>query len=365
MASREQQILAFIRNDPMAPQQAIAEQFGITRSAVAGHIMNLTKKGLIKGRGYVLNDSPFVAVIGGANVDIHGKSTAPMRANDSNPGEVHIAAGGVARNIAENLARFDIDTRLISAVGSDHYGELLMRLTREAGVDVHAVREFPTASTSTYLSVLDDQGDMLLAVNDMAIIDRLTVETLQTSSAMLKNAAALIVDSNLQQDTLEWLLATTSGLPVFADTVSAAKAHRLRPHLGHVHTLKTGTIEAEALTGLSANTVSQLKKVVDDLHARGVQRVFVTRGEQGVFFSDGSAHGSHTTKAGKPDVKNAGGAGDAFLAGLVYAWLQSWDLSKTLLFASATANITLTHAGTNHPGLSVKRVLETMELEYA
>lgn len=365
MASREQQVLALIRDDPMAPQQVLADRLGITRSAVAGHIMSLTRKGIIKGRGYVLSDSPFVTVVGGANVDIHGKSREPMRANDSNPGEVRIAAGGVARNVAENLARFGIDTRLISAVGGDHYGELLLRLTREAGVDVRDVRQFPAASTSTYLSVLDDGGDMLLAVNDMAIIDRLTVDALQASATMLKQAAMLVVDTNLQKDTLAWSIATASGTPVFADTVSAAKAHRLQEHLKHVHTLKTGTIEAEALTGLPANTLGQLKKVATDLHAQGVRRVFVTRGEKGVFFSDGSSQGSHPIRRDRPGIRNAGGAGDAFLAGLVYSWLQAWDLPQTLRFASATADITLTHAGTNHPELSVQRVTDIMELQDA
>ena len=121
MASREQQVLTLIREDPMTPQQAIAAKLGISRSAVAGHIMNLSNKGLIKGRGYVLSDAPFVSVIGGANIDIHGRSTQALRSNDSNPGDVHISAGGVARNIAENLARLGADTRLISAVGDDHW----------------------------------------------------------------------------------------------------------------------------------------------------------------------------------------------------------------------------------------------------
>ena len=92
MATREQQVLALIRDNPMLRQQAIAAQLGISRSAVAGHIMNLTNKGAIKGRGYILQDAPFVAVIGGANIDIHGKSDKTLRDNDSNPGTVLTSA---------------------------------------------------------------------------------------------------------------------------------------------------------------------------------------------------------------------------------------------------------------------------------
>ena len=327
--------------------------------------MKTAQKSANNGCSNSAGDSPFVVVIGGANVDIHGKSSKPMVVSDSNPGEVHIAAGGVARNIAENLARFEIDTRLISAVGADHNGKFLLRLTRDAGVNVEGVREFATASTSTYLSVLDDQGDMMLAVNDMAIIERLTVDALQASRAMLKQASLLVIDANLRQETLAWLLATASNVPVFADTVSAAKADRLREQLEQIHTLKTGTIEAEALTGLPANTVGQLKKVTADLHSSGVQRVFITRGEKGVYFSDGESQGLHSIKPGQPDIRNAGGAGDAFLAGLVYSWLQDWGSSHSLRFAVAAANLTLTHAGTNHPELSVHRVNQIMEPEDA
>ena len=133
MATREQQVLALIRQDPMLPQQAIADRLHISRSAVAGHIMKLTNKGLIKGRGYVLSNTPFVAVIGGANIDIHGKSNDTLQERDSNPGQVHTSAGGVARNIAENLARLGVDCRLITAVGKDHHGQMLLRLARDAG----------------------------------------------------------------------------------------------------------------------------------------------------------------------------------------------------------------------------------------
>lgn len=365
MASREQQVFAIIREDPMTPQQAIADQLGITRSAVAGHIMNLTKKGLIKGRGYVIYEAPFVAIAGGANIDIHGRSAKSMIPHDSNPGEVHIAAGGVARNVAENLARLGIDARLISVVGGDQNGRLLLRLSREAGVDVQHVQEISAAKTSTYLSVLDDRGEMLLAVNDMQIMEQFKVELLQSCAAMLKRASLIVVDANLPNDTLAWLIKKPRGIPVFADTVSTTKARRLGTYLAHIHTLKTGTIEVEALTGLKAQTSEQLRKVASMLHKQGVLRVFITRGDQGVFYSTGDVQGTRALRCRQRGVANAGGAGDAFLAGLVFSWLQKSSLSDSVEFALAAASVTLSHAGTNHPELSATRVHEAMESQHA
>ena len=365
MASREQQVLALIRDDPMTPQQAIASRLGITRSAVAGHIMNLTRKGLIKGRGYVLSDSPFVAVIGGANIDIHGRSSKTLRNHDSNPGEVHIAAGGVARNIAENLARLGTDSRLVSAVGSDHHGQMLTRLSRDAGVNVQNVDTIPAAKTATYISVLDDTGDLLVGINDMSIIEQITVDMLRSHAAMLRRATLIIVDCNLAADTLAWLLESIADVPIFADTVSTAKAPRLQPHLNRIHTLKTGTIEVEALTGLKARTEAQLRKAAEALHDEGTQRVFITLGEKGVFFSDGSQQGVRKSSAGPKEIQNAGGAGDAFLAGLAFGWLKEWNLTASLNFALAAAELTLMHAGTNNPTLSLDRVQQAMEKECA
>lgn len=349
----------------MTPQSAIAARLGISRSAVAGHIMNLSNRGLIKGRGYVLSDAPFVTVVGGANIDIHGRSSQPLRNNDSNPGDVHISAGGVARNIAENLARLGVDARLVSAVADDDHGQLLMRLSRDAGINVQNVIEIPSATTSTYLSVLDDTGDMLVAINDMRIIDSLTVARLQPLQAMLKQSALLVLDANIPADTFSWLTESSSGTPIFADTVSAAKARRLEPHLQHIHSLKTSTIEVEALMQQPAGSKAQLIQVANRLHDAGVARVFITRGKQGVFFSDNGNHGVQKVRRHRNDIRNAGGAGDAFLAGLAYTWLEDWDLHESVHFSLAAAGITLSHSGTNNPALSLGAVRRAMETQYA
>jgi pseudouridine kinase len=363
--SREQQVLALIREEPMLPQQAIAARLGMSRSAVAGHIMNLTSKGVIKGRGYVLGDAPFVAVIGGANIDIHGKSNNTLRASDSNPGVVHTSAGGVARNIAENMARLGIDCRLISAIGRDHNGQMLMRLCRDAGIDMQYVHEIESVPTSTYLSVLDDKGDMRVAIADMSIIDELGAARLQPQQAMLAQASLLILDSNLADDAIAWLTGTFADKVIFADTVSTTKAPRLRPYLASIHTLKTSTIEAEALTGCQARTQAQLRRVAGDLHAEGVERVFITRGAAGVFYSANDTHGNEKLKGPKREVLNAGGAGDAFLAGLAYAWLTDLPLDKTLSFALAAADITVSHPATINPALTLAAVNRAMEAQHA
>ena len=123
--------------------------------------------------------------------------------------------------------------------------------------------------------------------------------------------------------------------------------------------------EAEALTGCEGRTQTQLRKLADRLHAEGVERIFITRGNKGVFYSTSDTHGAQKLQHGKRDVHNAGGAGDAFLAGLAYAWLEDYSLDDSVLFALAAADITLSHSATSSPALSLAAINEFLETHSA
>ncbi|RKX80638.1 MAG: kinase, partial [Spirochaetes bacterium] len=75
----------------------------------------------------------YVALIGAANIDIQGFSSNLIIARDSNPGSIEFCAGGVSRNIAENLSRLGVSTELISAIGGDPNGELILSSCRDCG----------------------------------------------------------------------------------------------------------------------------------------------------------------------------------------------------------------------------------------
>lgn len=95
ITERERQILRWIEENPLISQQELAELGNITRSSVAVHISNLMKKGLIQGKGYILQKNPYIVVIGGVNMDIFGHPDAPLVQKDSNPGHVSLSAGAL------------------------------------------------------------------------------------------------------------------------------------------------------------------------------------------------------------------------------------------------------------------------------
>ena len=234
MTQREQEILRLIENDPMIAQQTIADRLGITRSSVAVHISNLTKKGYIAGKGYVLRPASYAIVVGGVNVDIGGRSFAPLKAEDSNPGKVSVSMGGVGRNIAHNLSLMGVDVRMLTAFGDDAHGQEVTASSARAGIDLSHALKLSGESTSTYLYLTDEKGEMALAVSDMEICSRITPEYLAENLSLLQNAQVVVADANIPAESLRYL-ADNCSRPLFVDPVSTAKAEKLRPILSRIH----------------------------------------------------------------------------------------------------------------------------------
>jgi pseudouridine kinase len=352
MTEREQQILAILRGEPLIAQQALADRLGISRSAAAGHIMNLMQKGHILGKGYVLAEQRFVLVLGGANMDISATTERTLVPADSNPGAVRCAPGGVARNVAENLARLGHDTRLLAAVGDDPYGRSLLELTQKAGVDVQGCWVLAGQTTSTYVSLHGPAGDLAVAVNDMRILECITPDKLAPHADRVRHAAALMVDCNLTAQALAWVFANRGGTPVFVDAVSAFKCLRIVPWLGQVHTLKVNRQEAQAMCGFGVQSDADIERAAQWLHTQGVQQVVLSLGARGVYWSHkDAAHGWQGTVPA--EVVNVTGGGDALMAGLLHGFLGHQNLAQTVPFAMACAALTLSAEQANHPSLSL------------
>ncbi len=355
MTQRERQILNWIEADPMISQQELADRAGITRSSVAVHISNLMKKGCIAGKGYIVTRSPYVTVVGGMNMDIGGRPYKKLVAKDSNPGAVRMSPGGVGRNIAHNMSLLGLDVRLLTAFGDDVYAQKLAAVCGELGIDISQSPVIPGGHTSTYLFVNDESGDMQLAVSDMDIYDHLTPQVLQSRRQLLDGSQVVVLDTNLPAETVAWV-AKNCRAPIFADPVSTAKAEKLRPVLGRLHTLKPNRIEAELLSGVAISDDASLRRAADALLETGLHRVFISLGADGVFAADRSGQVLHLP-APEGNIVSTTGCGDSFMAALAWAYLQGSDLERSARAGLAASTITMASADTINPAMSEEALL--------
>ena len=350
MTGRERQILKWIEENPMISQEELAAKAKITRSSIAVHISNLMKKGYIAGRGYVLRSGTYVAVVGGVNMDIGGRSFKKLQLRDSNPGTVQVSLGGVGRNIAHNLALLEVDVRFLTAFGEDAYASRIEASCGTLGIDIAHARKVRGGATSTYLFLNDQDGDMAAAVSDMAICRHITPSYLAANLLLLNHAQIVLFDTNIPTESIAYLAAHCTA-PLFADPVSAAKAEKLRPCLSRLHTLKPNRSEAEILSGIAIQDEKSLHQAARILLASGLHRVFISLGGDGVLACDQERMGHRKSFVSK--MENATGAGDAFMAGLAYSYLAGWDLEKTTTFALGASAVAIESAETINPSMSV------------
>lgn len=302
---------------------------------------------------------PYFVVVGGVNIDICGKSAAALIPRDSNPGTVSLSFGGVGRNIAHNLALLGGSTKMLTALGEDEYARQVQENCKAVGIDLTDAKIVPSGTTSIYLAITEPEGDMAMAICDAALSAEITPAYLQDKLTLLNGAAAVILETNLTVQAIEFL-AEHCTAPLFADPVSVTKAEKVKNVLGRLHTLKPNLIEAQLLSGVPITDVQSLRTAAERLLETGLQRVFISMGANGLYCAD------KTQRLQVPcfptELKNATGGGDALMAALTYCYSQNFSLYDTARFALAASSIAVEGEHTINPALNRTAVLQRAQI---
>ncbi len=157
-----------------------------------------------------------ITVVGGVNVDIQGFPRDKLIYKDSNIGNVNISLGGVGRNIAENLVKLGVCTRLISIIGDDIYGEKILDEADKIGLDMRDSIILKGENTSIYLSILDELGDMVLAISSMDIYDSMSIDFIREKKDIIESSKICIVDTNIPKDVIEYMVTDFKGVDFFS-----------------------------------------------------------------------------------------------------------------------------------------------------
>ena len=359
MTKNERRALLLIEANPLITPETIAGKLGLPFSDAEALIRGLIAQGCIQGRGFVLAGGSYAVVIGGVNMDICGTAFAPLVAEDSNPGRVSYSLGGVGRNIAHNMSLLGMDVRMLTAYGDDTNGEHIAASCSELGIDVSHAKVVPGGTTPTYLYLTGPDGNMALAVNDMDICREISPAYLAANLPLINRAQLIIADANIPAESLAYL-ADRCSVPIFCDPVSTVKAEKLRPILEKIHTLKPNRLEAQLLSGVEIRTPEDAEKAGRVLLDAGMHRVFISMGADGVMAVTREGDLFLPNLPGK--LVNTTGCGDAFMAGLAFAYLEGSGLRNSALAGLAAASLAAESRETINSALSADALRARMAL---
>ncbi|MBB4843031.1 pseudouridine kinase [Paucibacter oligotrophus] len=359
MDSKKERLLGLVRANPFIGQQELADALGLSRSAVAGHIAALTRERRLLGRAYVLPKEQPIVCIGGSNIDRKLRGIKPLYLGNSNPASQSESLGGVARNVAENLARLGLPVHLLTAVGQDAAGQALLAHARQLGVDTRGSLSAADVPTGSYTAVLNPDGELLLGLAQMDLCERMDPDFLRQCAAQRAQAGLLMLDLNLPRDSVAALLAESreSGTTLLAVAVSGPKMERLPEDLQGLDLLLLNRDELAAATGISLNSEAALNRARKQLGQRGLQRLLLTDGGEPLRFCEDLLGGDWQVlkppKLKLREVRDVTGAGDAFAAGVCAGLHQDpADLRSACRLGLRLAALTLQSEHSVSPELS-------------
>lgn len=301
-----------------------------------------------------------VVVIGAAGIDMIGRLRSDIQMGTSNPAYIRTSFGGVARNVAENLALLGQPAILLTMVGDDENGQRLLEKLSQSGVDISHVGISKQHPTGAYLGVVNHQGAMQVALDDMRIINELTPEYIRQHASLFKEASLVFVDMNLPKDTLRTVmsLARQAQLPVCADPTSNILAEKLKPYLHRLHIITPNSAEAALLSGqpLTASRRREAIHAAKSLVSMGVQIVIIALAEFGVVYATSETSGH--IPAIRTAIVDPTGAGDALTATFIFALLNGIPIDDAIRLGVSAASLTLAHPGAVYPGLSLEKLYD-------
>lgn len=362
MQQKELQVFQYLKNNPYASQQEIADNLQMSRPAVANTISQLIKTGKITGRAYIIPENKEVICIGGANVDRKYIVKSKLQMGTSNPTTSMQSVGGVARNIAENIGRLGHSVRLLSVVGNDMEYQIIERASSH-WMNLFSVEKLANYSTGTYSAILDNEGEMLLALANMEIYDELSVEYIKRQEAYLTNAQLIIVDMNCPKDVIEYLrkLSIGKNIPLAIIPVSSPKMERMPDELEGIELLILNKDESESYLQMEITDQETWKQAAQIFVQKGIKHVVITQGNKGVMYSSSSNDGIIVPAIEVSEVVDVTGAGDAFVSGTIHAWLEGLTMESALNAGMVNASKTLQSPETVRTELS--NVILNNELE--
>lgn len=258
---------------------------------------------------------------------------------------------GGSGNVARNLKGLGVQVSLISAVGVDEWGSMLLRLAGEAGIDMSGVARSADAPTTVKTRILGGSNKQMLRIDrelyrepDGAVMGLIG----QKIQSELENGADAVIISDYGKGfcspetcALTLSLCRGAGVPVFVDPkgrdwAKYSGAYAVTPNIKEI---------SDAAGCDVANTDDCVVSAARTLLAKyNLGHILVTRSDKGATLVGGG--GFYHERCGGKEVYDVSGAGDTMIAVAAAFAAGGVPLRQSVTAANAAAQLVIQKFGT-------------------
>jgi sugar/nucleoside kinase (ribokinase family) len=289
-----------------------------------------------------------VVVIGDLMTDAVARAAFPLSKGGDTPANVTMHGGGSGANVASWLAVAGVESAFVGRRGADIAGRNRDMELMGYGVDARLVMD-PERPTGTCVVMVTHKGDRTLlsdpGANAALLPEDIPHDLFAPGAHLHLSGYSLLNDGSRQAALHAMKLAQQAQMSITVD----GGAHSLLKRAGAepflewtqgVRLLFVNLKEAEVLTG--RDNPEQAAKVLTAWYS---QVVVTLDGEGALWYTNGRAEPVHAKAETVEKIADGTGAGDAFTAGFLPAWLEGKPPADALAAGCHLAAQALNHVG--------------------
>ncbi len=273
-----------------------------------------------------------IVVIGAVFVDIKGYPESNFIPSGRNAGRVEQVHGGVARNVAEDIANCELRPTFVSLVDKSGSGADVVRKLKDHKVNTDYIRQTRNGM-GTWLAVFDNDGDVYSSISKRP--DLLPIADIldEHGDEIISGADSIVLEICIDKDIVKrvFKLAQKHHKKVFAVVANMSIALERRDFLQSIDCFVCNIQEAGMLfsADYSGKTVEEMIEIISkNVTAAQIPSMIVTMGGRGAVYADKYGDKGYCP-ARRVEVKDTTGAGDSFCAGVAIGLTYGKTLAES------------------------------------
>lgn len=281
-----------------------------------------------------------IVVIGAVFVDIKGYPESNFIPAGRNAGRVEHVHGGVARNVAEDIANCELRPTFVSLVDQSGTGMDVVRKLNDHKVNTSYIRT-TRDGMGTWLAVFNNDGDVYASISKRPDLMPIAQILDEQGDEIISQADSIVLEICVDKEIVKrvFKLAKKYNKKVFAVVANMSIALQRRDFLQSIDCFVCNIQEAGMLFSddYTEKTREEMVEILSQkVIAAQIPSMIITMGGEGAVYADINGCKGHCP-ARKVEVKDTTGAGDSFCAGVAIGLTYGKTLAEACEIGSHLA----------------------------